>query len=97
MFSDNLKNIMRERNMSQARLASLLGVSKQTVSSWTNGRKIPRMKMLMSICDVLQCPIKALADPEQPSVREELDKVLYRLTEAQLIQLLDYARYLESR
>lgn len=97
MFNDNLKRIMREQKMTSTRLGELCGVSKQTVSAWINGHKMPRMKMLMTICEVLQCPLKALTDPNPTDTKEELEKVLYRLTEAQMIQLLDYARYLESK
>lgn len=97
MFEDNLKMLMKKQNISHTRLGELCGVSKQTVSAWCNGHKMPRMKMLMTICDVLQCPLKALTDPDPSSTREEIETILYRLSEGQLIQLLDYARYLESK
>ena len=36
-FSDNLKAIRKEKNLSQEELAELLGVSRQAVSKWESG------------------------------------------------------------
>ena len=36
-FSDNLKTIRKEKNLSQEELAELLGVSRQAVSKWESG------------------------------------------------------------
>lgn len=36
-FSDNLKAIRKEKNLSQEELAELLGVSRQAVSKWELG------------------------------------------------------------
>lgn len=37
-FSDNLKLIRQERNISQEKLAEIVGVSLQAVSKWEQGR-----------------------------------------------------------
>ena len=36
-FSDNLKTIRKEKNLSQEELAELLGVSRQAVLKWESG------------------------------------------------------------
>ena len=43
IFAENLKRLMELHRVKTADLVSLLNVSKQAVSSWLNGEKIPRM------------------------------------------------------
>ncbi|MGM9904735.1 helix-turn-helix domain-containing protein [Lactobacillus sp.] len=47
-----LRDLRRQRGMSQRELAVALGVSKQTVSNWEVGRKVPRMKAVEKIANV---------------------------------------------
>ncbi len=96
MFSENLKTLLEEHELSKSEFAEMVGASKQSVSQWVNGHKIPRMNMLLTICEVLHCPLNALIDPDPTHVRQELTNVIHRLTENQVEQLLDFAKYLES-
>ena len=96
-ISENLRNVMKERNVSGIELARMVGVTKQTVSSWVQGHKLPRMNMLIAISEALECPLTALLDPDPTSYRQELDNVLFRLSESQLEQVLDYALYIEGK
>ncbi|PSM57040.1 MULTISPECIES: helix-turn-helix transcriptional regulator [Clostridium] len=49
-FSDNLKLIRQERNISQERLAEIVGVSRQAVSKWEQGVAIQKwMKLQMQL------------------------------------------------
>lgn len=97
MFNENLKRLLKEQGLSQQRFGELLGVSNQSVSAWVQGRKIPRMKMLLAISDLLQCPVNVLVDSEPPHIRQEIDMALNRLTEAQLSEVLNYVKYLGSK
>ena len=40
-FSTTIQTLRRERNLTQAELASALGVDKQSVSNWECGRNAP--------------------------------------------------------
>ena len=62
IFSYNLKRCMEFYCIQNVDLAKRLDVSVQTVSAWTNGHKIPRMKMLDKICTVLHCNRSELLD-----------------------------------
>ncbi len=42
-FSDNLKSIRQERNISQEKLAEIVGVSRQAVSKWEQESGYPEM------------------------------------------------------
>ena len=46
-FSDNLKTIRKEKNLSQEELAELLGVSRQAVSKWELGDGYPEAEKLL--------------------------------------------------
>lgn len=43
IFSNNLKRLMDEKNVSRRELADILGISYFTLSDWVNGKKYPRM------------------------------------------------------
>lgn len=40
-YIDTIKNIMTEKNLSQQKLADILGVNQTTVSQWLLGKKKP--------------------------------------------------------
>lgn len=43
-LSERLKQLRKERHMTQADLANVLGVAKGTVAMWEMGREIPVLK-----------------------------------------------------
>ena len=52
MIGKYLRDLRRRRGMSQQELALALGVSKQTISNWEVGRKVPRMKTVEKIANI---------------------------------------------
>ena len=50
-----IKKRLAMSGKSQADLAAYMNVSPTAVSSWINGRKIPRMDKLDKICDFVHC------------------------------------------
>ncbi|WKZ98187.1 helix-turn-helix domain-containing protein [Lactobacillus delbrueckii] len=52
MIGKYLRDLRRRRGMSQQELALALGVSKQTISNWEVGRKVPRMKAVDKIANI---------------------------------------------
>ncbi|GHV98557.1 hypothetical protein lacNasYZ03_01490 [Lactobacillus nasalidis] len=52
MIGRYLRALRRRRGMSQQELAEELGVSKQTISNWEVGRKVPRMKAVEKMAGV---------------------------------------------
>lgn len=55
VFSQNLRNLMYKRDITQRQLANQIGVSSTIVSDWYNGKKTPRMDKIDLICQVLNC------------------------------------------
>lgn len=54
-FGDILKKKREERRMSQSDLAERLGVSRQNISSYETGFKVPPLKVVVAAADVFRC------------------------------------------
>ena len=49
-FSEHLRTLRTERNISQKQLASILSYSRETVVAWERGRKLPSYDAIIEIC-----------------------------------------------
>lgn len=63
-FSDNLKKIRKEHNLSQEQLAEQLGVSRQSVSKWESGQAYPEMDKMLSLCQLFNLNIDDLLNQD---------------------------------
>lgn len=54
-FGDILRQKREERRMTQNDLAERLGVSRQNVSNYETGYKIPPLKVVVAAADVFRC------------------------------------------
>ena len=61
----NISNLLIERDKTQQELAEAIGVSKSTVSTWTNGKRIPRMDLMCKYFNVERSAI--IGDEKIPS------------------------------
>ena len=59
-FGDNLKNIRKQRKISQEELAEKLGVSRQSISKWETGENYPSMQNIMCLCTIFKCKVNDL-------------------------------------
>ena len=70
-FSDNIKKIRKEHNLSQEQLAEELGVSRQAISKWESGAAYPEMDKIISICKKYNCNIDDLLHSDIKEVKGE--------------------------
>lgn len=86
IFSENLREIMKEKGISQQTLAQVVGVSDASVSFWLSGQKYPSPGKVQKIADFLGVRKSQLIDKNPPvSFRVELIlSKLERLSPAQL-------------
>lgn len=63
---DGLKDIRRQRGLTQADLATMLGVTQSVVAMWERGAVLPAASKLPDIADALSCSIDALFGRSQP-------------------------------
>ena len=66
-FSDNLRNLRREKNLSQEQLAELLNVSRQSVSKWEQDNSYPETEKLIQLAQKLDISLDALLLDRQPA------------------------------
>lgn len=60
-FSDNLKAVMKERNMSQGQLAGLTGLAASSISQYLSGKTaVPKEQTLQKLADALETSVAYL-------------------------------------
>lgn len=60
VFADNLRDIMQEVGITQSELADESGVSRATINRYLAKQRLPTLKALINICDVLDCDLDEL-------------------------------------
>lgn len=68
-FGENLKNVRKQRGVTQEELAEILGVSRQAISKWESGSGYPETEKLLVISKTLNISIDYLLN--DISVMEE--------------------------
>jgi putative transcriptional regulator len=63
-MNNHLKTLRAERGWSQAHLADLLDVSRQTIISIENGKYDPSLPLAFRIARVFEQPIEAIFDED---------------------------------
>lgn len=73
-FAEEIKRLRTERKLTQARMAELLHVSRQTISSWENGRNLPDLEMTVRIAKTFGVSLDSLilggSEMEQKLIRD---------------------------
>ena len=67
-----LKELRKEKNMTQESLAEKLNVSNRTVSRWETGSNMPDISMLVEIAELYDVSIPEIINGERKS--EKMDK-----------------------
>lgn len=63
-FAENLKQLRREKQLSQEELAELLDVSRQAVSKWEQGNGYPEVEKLLLLSSKLRVSLDSLMETE---------------------------------
>ncbi|MFZ7103742.1 MAG: helix-turn-helix domain-containing protein [Peptococcaceae bacterium] len=68
MFDENLKNLRKQKGLSQEELAERLHVVRQTVSKWEKGLSVPDAALLIRIAEIFETSVSTLlGDTIRPS------------------------------
>ena len=78
----------KDKNLTQEKLAEILGVSSKSVSKWENGICLPDALLYESLCEVLQITINELFAGHR--IKDEDYK---RIADENLMQMLKYKLY----
>ena len=66
-FGDILKQLRKQRGLSQAELAALLGTTKQVISRYETKQRVPRLSVVSQFAAKLGVPLSALSgEPDEP-------------------------------
>ena len=66
--------LRKEKNMTQQELADKIGVTDRAISKWENGRGLPDLSLMKSLCDELGISINELISGEKIDKKEYQDK-----------------------
>lgn len=64
LLSENLKLLMKEREMNQMDLSAKIGISQSAISAWLLGKKEPSIKSLWLLADFFDTTIDGLVGRE---------------------------------
>lgn len=75
MLKDNIKNLRKEKGLSQEELAIKLNVVRQTVSKWERGLSVPDSSMLISLAEELDTSVNVLLSEsvEDKTLNDDVD------------------------
>ena len=75
MLKDNIKNLRKEKGLSQEELAIKLNVVRQTVSKWERGLSVPDSSMLISLAEELDTSVNILLGEsiEEKTLNDDVD------------------------
>lgn len=79
-----LKELRKDKNLTQEQLAEKFNVSRRTVSRWENGNNLPDLDILIDLSDFYQVDLREILDGERK--KEQMDKE----TEEVVLMAVDY-------
>lgn len=86
-----LKELRKEKQLTQEQLGAEFNVSSRTVSRWETGRNLPDISMLTDIADFFDVDVRELIEGERKS--EMMDKEIKEVAQ----KMADYAEHEKSR
>ena len=69
-----LRELRKEKKLTQEQLAERFGVSSRSVSRWENGNTMPELGILVELADYYEVDIKEIIDGERKSERMEKEE-----------------------
>lgn len=78
-----LKELRKQKGVTQGQLAEMLGVSDRSVSRWENGSSMPDLSILVELADYYEIDIREIIDGERKSenMNRELKDTLLKVAD----------------
>lgn len=67
-FSETLKRIRNEKNLTQKQLADMINVSDRTISKWEKGRSVPDLITIQNLCSKLEISLSSIVNNKETFV-----------------------------
>ena len=75
-LGENIKKLRKERDLTQEKLADLIGVSFQAISKWERGESFPDITLLPVIADFFGCTIDDLFGADKAKNEQKINEYL---------------------
>lgn len=69
-IAEMIKKTRLDNNITQEEYAQKFGVTRQTVSSWENGKSLPDLQLIITICNTYNLSLDALLNEDQKYVNK---------------------------
>jgi transcriptional regulator with XRE-family HTH domain len=78
-----LKELRKEKELTQEQLAETLNVSRRTISRWETGSNMPDLDLLIEIADLYQVDLRELLNGERKNeqMNEEMKETVLKVAE----------------
>ncbi len=78
-----LKELRKQKGLTQGQLAEMMGVSDRTVSRWENGKNMPDLSILVELADYYEIDIREIIDGERKgeNMNRELKDTLLKVAD----------------
>ena len=75
-----LKDLRKEKGLTQEQFAEIVNVSNRTVSRWENGKNMPDLDILIQLSEYFEIELRELLDGERKSVdmNKELEETVLK-------------------
>jgi len=74
-FGANLRDFRKASGLTQKELGDRIGVTSQAVCKWENDTRVPKMRDVLKICEVLGCTLDDLAKESEVLTAREVNLV----------------------
>ncbi|SER45093.1 DNA-binding transcriptional regulator, XRE-family HTH domain [Streptococcus gallolyticus] len=77
IFIENLKWLRQMNHLTQEQLALKVGVSRESIAKWENGKMEPTIESIVKLADVFEVSVDELLGVKQPKDLSLLDLLSY--------------------
>ncbi len=81
-IGENIRNLRREKDITQEEFANTFGVSYQSVSRWENGTCYPDVELIPDIADYFGISVDKLMGADKSAEQRDVERYLARYSEA---------------
>ena len=92
MLGHNLKIYRTKNNNSQVDIANILKVTKQTVSNWEKGKRLPDINILIKLANLYNVTLDTLTGSDKRNSSIEILNVVSNLPNDKKDKLLDFLK-----
>lgn len=106
MFPEELRKLRKQKNLNQAGLAEIVGMSQATIAAWEKGTRKPDVETISYLADFFGVSVDylmgrdepaATTSPESQMLWQQEKALLEQMTPEQRDRVKEYMRFLLSQ